>query len=156
MQSDRLLPFHTCMENSCYRRKYINKDIEYGNRITKMNRQFNKIRIFNGQYLYRLAISNLVFITTNSHARHFGIVHDLPASAWDSYMPVADHPEYPSLSASVCAAHAEASRSFLGSDKTGLEPFLFVKVSKVRSNHMLYNLTYLQQYYTTNIKGVLF
>ena len=43
-------------------------------------------------------------------------------------MPVADHPEYPSLSASVCAAHAEASRAFLGDDKTGLEPFLFIKV----------------------------
>ena len=37
-------------------------------------------------------------------------------------MPVADHPEYPSLSASVCAAHAEVSRAFLGDDKTGLEP----------------------------------
>ena len=43
-------------------------------------------------------------------------------------MPVADHPEYPSLSASVCAAHAEASRAFLGDDKTRLEPFLFIKV----------------------------
>merc|ERR1712038_1778484 len=59
--------------------------------------------------------------------RNFGVVHDLPASAWDSYMPVADHPEYPSLSASVCAAHAEVSRAFLGDDKTRLEPFLFIK-----------------------------
>ena len=64
----------------------------------------------------------------DSHARNFGVVHDLPASAWDSYMPVADHPEYPSLSASVCAAHAEVSRAFLGDDKTRLEPFLFIKV----------------------------
>ena len=62
--------------------------------------------------------------------RNFGIVHDLPASAWDSYMPVADHPEYPSLSASVCAAHSEAARSFLGEDKTRLEPFLFIKVKQ--------------------------
>lgn len=63
----------------------------------------------------------------STHARNFGVVHDLPASAWDSYMPVADHPEYPSLSASVCAAHAEVSRAFLGDDKTRLEPFLFIK-----------------------------
>ena len=68
------------------------------------------------------------FFKIDSHARNFGVVHDLPASAWDSYMPVADHPEYPSLSASVCAAHAEVSRAFLGNDKTELEPFLFIKV----------------------------
>ena len=47
-------------------------------------------------------------------------------------MPVADHPEYPSLSASVCAAHAEVSRAFLGDDKTGLEPFLFLKVYLIK------------------------
>ena len=34
-------------------------------------------------------------------------------------MPVADHPEYPSASASFCAAHAETSRLFLGSDALG-------------------------------------
>ena len=62
------------------------------------------------------------------HVRNVGVVHDLPASAWDAYMPTADHPEYPSVSAGVCAAHAEASRAFLGDDKTGLEPFLFIKV----------------------------
>ena len=73
-------------------------------------------------------LSSIIIII--SHVRNFGIVHDLPASAWDSYMPVADHPEYPSLSASVCAAHAEASRSFLGEDKTRLEPFLFIKVKQ--------------------------
>ncbi|BCD96286.1 vanadium-dependent haloperoxidase [Marinagarivorans cellulosilyticus] len=42
-----------------------------------------------------------------------GTVHDLPASQWTSYLPVADHPEYPSASASFCAAHAETSRLFL-------------------------------------------
>lgn len=45
-----------------------------------------------------------------------GTVHDLPASEWRSYLNTADHPEYPSASASFCAAHAEASRKFLGSD----------------------------------------
>jgi len=54
-----------------------------------------------------------------------GTVNDIPASSWDSYMPVADHPEYPSLTASVCASFAEASRNFLGTDATGLEPVPF-------------------------------
>ena len=48
-----------------------------------------------------------------------GTVSDLPANEWQSYLPVADHPEYPSASASFCAAHAQASRLFLGSDELG-------------------------------------
>lgn len=44
---------------------------------------------------------------------------DLPASQWRSYLDTADHPEYPSGSASFCAAHAEASRQYLGSDDFG-------------------------------------
>ena len=48
-----------------------------------------------------------------------GTVNDIPAADWTSYLPVADHPEYPSASASFCAAHAEASRLFLGSDNLG-------------------------------------
>ncbi|MDI1447994.1 vanadium-dependent haloperoxidase [Polyangium sp. 6x1] len=48
-----------------------------------------------------------------------GTVTDLPASQWKSYLNVADHPEYPSGSACFCAAHAEASRRFLGSDNLG-------------------------------------
>jgi hypothetical protein len=38
---------------------------------------------------------------------------------WRSYLPTADHPEYPSGSACFCAAHAQASRRFLGSDVLG-------------------------------------
>jgi len=45
-----------------------------------------------------------------------GTVTDLPASDWKEYLNVADHPEYPSGSASFCAAHAQAARLFLGSD----------------------------------------
>ncbi|MCW8107160.1 vanadium-dependent haloperoxidase [Alteromonas ponticola] len=45
-----------------------------------------------------------------------GTVIDMPANQWKSYMPVADHPEYPSASASFCAAHAIAARKYLGSD----------------------------------------
>jgi hypothetical protein len=48
-----------------------------------------------------------------------GTVSNLPAGQWTSYLAVADHPEYPSGSASFCAAHAEASRLYLGSDALG-------------------------------------
>ena len=48
-----------------------------------------------------------------------GTVNDLPASQWRSYLSTADHPEYPSASACFCAAHAQASRRFLGSDQFG-------------------------------------
>jgi hypothetical protein len=48
-----------------------------------------------------------------------GTVNDIPASEWRSYLNTADHPEYPSGSASFCAAHAQASRRFLGSDNLG-------------------------------------
>ncbi len=44
---------------------------------------------------------------------------DLPANQWQSYLPVADHPEYPSASAAFCAAHAQSSRLYLGSDSLG-------------------------------------
>jgi hypothetical protein len=48
-----------------------------------------------------------------------GTVTDLPASQWRSYLDTADHPEYPSGSASFCSAHAEASRRYFGSDEFG-------------------------------------
>lgn len=48
-----------------------------------------------------------------------GTVNDLPANQWRSYLPVADHPEYPSGSTGFCEAHAQASRLFLGSDYLG-------------------------------------
>ncbi len=43
----------------------------------------------------------------------------IPATEWRSYLQTADHPEYPSASASFCAAHAEMARLFLGSDELG-------------------------------------
>lgn len=46
-----------------------------------------------------------------------GTVYDIPATQWQSYLSVADHPEYPSGSASFCGAHAEASRLYFGSDE---------------------------------------
>jgi hypothetical protein len=43
----------------------------------------------------------------------------LPADQWTSYLPVADHPEYPSGSSCFCSAHAQASRRYLGHDVLG-------------------------------------
>jgi len=43
----------------------------------------------------------------------------MPGSEWTSYLGTADHPEYPSGSACFCAAHAQTSRRFLGSDNFG-------------------------------------
>ncbi|MFC9915234.1 vanadium-dependent haloperoxidase [Streptomyces sp. NPDC127197] len=51
--------------------------------------------------------------------RGMGTVNDIPANQWRPYLNTADHPEYPSGSASLCAAQAQASRRFLGSDELG-------------------------------------
>ncbi|MGA1726277.1 MAG: vanadium-dependent haloperoxidase [Burkholderiaceae bacterium] len=48
-----------------------------------------------------------------------GTVKDMPSEQWRSYINAADHPEYPSGSACFCAAHAQVSRRFLGTDKFG-------------------------------------
>lgn len=48
-----------------------------------------------------------------------GTVSNIPASQWRPYLQTADHSEYPSGSAAFCAAHAEASRLFLGTDELG-------------------------------------
>ena len=48
-----------------------------------------------------------------------GVVDDLPGSEWRSYLNTGNHPEYPSGSSCFCAAHAQASRRFLGSDAFG-------------------------------------
>ncbi|GAA3941755.1 hypothetical protein GCM10023085_24280 [Actinomadura viridis] len=45
-----------------------------------------------------------------------GTVNDIPADEWSAYIPVGDHPEYPSGSTTLCAAEAQASRRFLGDD----------------------------------------
>ena len=48
-----------------------------------------------------------------------GVVDDLPGVEWRSYLNTGNHPEYPSGSSCFCAAHAQASRRFLGSDAFG-------------------------------------
>lgn len=49
-----------------------------------------------------------------------GTVNDLRGKDWESYLGLPDHPEYPSGSACFCAAHAEASRRYFGSDQFGV------------------------------------
>lgn len=46
-----------------------------------------------------------------------GTVNDLPANQWKHYMPVADHPEYPSATAGACGALGEGMREWLGTDQ---------------------------------------
>ncbi|MDA0912242.1 MAG: vanadium-dependent haloperoxidase [Bacteroidetes bacterium] len=41
---------------------------------------------------------------------------ELPASNWTSYLPVADHPEYPSASACLCRAHATVLQQVTGTN----------------------------------------
>ena len=41
----------------------------------------------------------------------------IPASQWRSYLPEADHPEYPSGSTCGCYAQAQALRRFSGTDE---------------------------------------
>ena len=40
-----------------------------------------------------------------------GTVSDISASEWTSYLPVANHPEYPSATASYCGASAQVGVS---------------------------------------------
>ncbi|MFD0319234.1 DUF6851 domain-containing protein [Streptomyces flavalbus] len=46
-----------------------------------------------------------------------GTVDDIPANEWRSYLPVGDHPEYPSGSTTLCSATSQAARRFFGSDE---------------------------------------
>jgi hypothetical protein len=48
-----------------------------------------------------------------------GTVTNLPASQWKGYIPLPDHPEYPSGTQCICEGFAEASRRFTGSDNFG-------------------------------------
>jgi uncharacterized protein DUF6851/vanadium-dependent haloperoxidase-like protein len=48
-----------------------------------------------------------------------GTVNDIKGSEWRSYLNTADHPEYPSASAAICASQAQASRRMTGTDSLG-------------------------------------
>ena len=42
---------------------------------------------------------------------------EIPASQWRSYIPEADHPEYPSASTCGCYAHGQSLRRYFGTDE---------------------------------------
>lgn len=46
-----------------------------------------------------------------------GTVSDIKATEWKAYLPLTDHPEYPSGSSAICGAFAESSKLFLGTDR---------------------------------------
>ena len=48
-----------------------------------------------------------------------GTVDDLPGGEWRSYLNTGNHPEYPSGSSCFCAAYAQASRRYFGTDAFG-------------------------------------
>lgn len=59
-----------------------------------------------------------------------GTVRDLPGKEWRGYLDVADHPEYPSGSASFCAAVAQVGRRLYGTDKLNMS-WTFAKGSSL-------------------------
>ncbi len=48
-----------------------------------------------------------------------GTVSDIPGNQWRSYLPVADHAEYPSGSAAFCAAHVHVLKKLFKSEEFG-------------------------------------
>ncbi len=50
-----------------------------------------------------------------------GTVYDMPAKQWQSYLPPANHAEYPSATASFCAAHAHVMRELHGENSLAFE-----------------------------------
>ena len=72
-----------------------------------------------------------------------GIVNDIPASQWTSYLPVADHPEYPSATTGACVAHAETMRTFLGDDDLSWDVTFEAGESRIEPGALpAYNQTY--------------
>ena len=51
-----------------------------------------------------------------------GTVNDITGNEWRSYLNVANHPEYPSATASFCAAHATASKLYLAARNSASNP----------------------------------
>jgi hypothetical protein len=77
--------------------------------VWKEKRRFDAVRPFSAiRYLY----GNQPVTAWGGPG--MGTVTDLPGVEWRSYLNTADHPEYPSGSASFCAAHAQAARRFFG------------------------------------------
>ena len=72
-----------------------------------------------------------------------GIVSDIPANQWTSYLPVADHPEYPSATTGACVSHAEAMRNWLGDDDLSWDITFEAGESRIEPGALpAYNQTY--------------
>lgn len=63
-----------------------------------------------------------------------GTVYDLPANQWKSYLPVANHPEYPSATSSICAAHAQVMRRLHGDDNLNFSVNISAGSSRIEPN----------------------
>lgn len=50
-----------------------------------------------------------------------GTVRDITGNQWQSYLTTPDHPEYPSVSTSLCGAYTQAARLLLGGDEINSE-----------------------------------
>ena len=76
--------------------------------IWKEKRRYNAVRPFSS---IRLIYENQQVTAWGGPGQ--GTVSDITGDEWQSYLPVANHPEYPSATASFCAAHATASKLYL-------------------------------------------
>jgi len=81
--------------------------------VWKEKTRYNMVRPFTAvRYLY----ANHTLAT---YSKEVGkVVDDMPGSDWDSFLPTAHHPEYPSATAAYCGAIAELMRLDTGSDDT--------------------------------------
>ena len=61
-----------------------------------------------------------------------GIVDDLPGREWTSYLAVADHPEYPSATATVCGVMGDFAKLFTKSENASKLRFPIDKGSSLR------------------------
>ena len=85
--------------------------------IWKEKRRYNAVRPFSA---IRLLYGNLPITAWGGPGQ--GTVNDITGNEWRSYLNVANHPEYPSATASFCAAHATASKLYLRARNSPLNP----------------------------------
>jgi len=81
--------------------------------VWKEKTRYNMVRPFTAvRYLYGNQ-------TIASYSKEVGkVVDDMPGCDWDSFLPTANHPEYPSATAAYCGSVAELMRLDTGSDVT--------------------------------------
>jgi hypothetical protein len=65
-----------------------------------------------------------------------GTVHDLPGDEWSSFLPVGDHPEYPSGSTTLCSSASQCARRFFGDDDLSWKFTFAAGSSKTEPGHV--------------------